>query len=136
MNSVVMIAYFFPPEGAAGSHRPLRFVRQLPKVGWCPAIISTYPHRYERYDPDLLSLIPRDMEVMRVRSFDPWQTVQGWREHKLRETLSNASTEAAAQIRATHEGRLRSRIREAVRMVEAWCYRPDMAMTWIRPAVN
>src|SRR5687768_9418694 len=40
MKSVLMIAYFFPPEGNAGVYRPLRFVRQLSKIGWSTAVVS------------------------------------------------------------------------------------------------
>jgi hypothetical protein len=40
MKSVVMIAYFFPPEGNVGSYRPLRFARHLPFFGWQPTVIS------------------------------------------------------------------------------------------------
>ena len=38
MKSVVMIAYFFPPEGSAGTYRSLRFIRQLVKRRLVPAI--------------------------------------------------------------------------------------------------
>jgi hypothetical protein len=50
-----MIAYHFPPEGNAGAYRPLRFVRNLPKFGWHPRVISLAAKWYERYDPRLLA---------------------------------------------------------------------------------
>jgi len=131
-----MIAYFFPPEGVAGSHRPLRFVRQLPKVGWQPRVVSVSPYRYERYDPGLNSLVPSEIEVVRVRSRDPWQAIQGWREQRIREKLSSASGDTLEHIRATYDSRFRSVIRDAVRTVETWCYRPDITMGWIWPAVE
>ena len=37
MKSVLMIAYYFPPDGSAGVYRPLRFVRHLAARGWQPS---------------------------------------------------------------------------------------------------
>jgi len=71
-----MIAHAFPPEGNAGVYRPLRFVRHLPTMGWNASVISLDTHCYERYDPGLLGLVPSDTEVIRVRSRDPWQSIQ------------------------------------------------------------
>jgi hypothetical protein len=131
-----MIAYFFPPEGSAGTYRPLRFVRHLAKMGWCTSVISVDPYRYERYDPELLALVPSETKVIRVRGWDLWQAIQAWRGQRLQERLSGGSVETIEQIRAVHHAPLRSRIREAVRTAEAWYYRPDMAASWIGPAVE
>src|SRR5215467_216376 len=100
MKSVLMIAYFFPPDGSAGSYRPLRFVRGLSKVGWCTSVITADPYYYARHDPDLLTQIPRETEIVRVRARDPWQALQSWRAQRMEEKLSTASVEIADQIRA------------------------------------
>lgn len=136
MNYVVMIAYFFPPEGNAGTYRPLRFVRHLAKMGWHPSVISVRPYRYERYDPGLLALVPSETEIIRVRERDLWQAIQAKRAQRMQKNLAGASMGTVEQIRAAHHAPLRSRVREAVRTAEAWYYRPDMAMSWIRPAVE
>ena len=93
-KSVVMIAYHFPPEGSAGTYRSLRFVRQLAKMGWCTSVVSADPYGYERYDPDLLALIPHETEIVRVRGRDPWQAVQTWRGKRIEKTLSAASSKS------------------------------------------
>ena len=77
-----MIAYGFPPEGNAGAYRPLRFVRQLPHLGWIPTVISAIPSQYERYDPALLKIVPNEIEVIRINANDLWQTFQAWRSRK------------------------------------------------------
>ena len=51
-----MIVYDFPPEGRAGVYRPLRFLRQLSKMGWSTTVVSADPYGYERYDPELLDI--------------------------------------------------------------------------------
>lgn len=136
MQSVVMIAYAFPPEGNAGAYRPLRFARYLPKMGWHATIISLETDRYERYDPELLTLVPSTTEVIRVRNRDVWQTVQAWRSRRIHERLSPLSVGSVAKLRPPPRATVRSLLREAVRKAEAWCYHPDTAMGWIRPTVD
>ncbi|MDH4079243.1 MAG: hypothetical protein OEU68_05455 [Nitrospira sp.] len=135
-KSVVMIAYFFPPEGNAAVYRPLRFLKGLVKEGWHVAVISCEPYRYERYDQALLEQVPLNVQVVRVKGRDPWRAVQSKRGTQTKIKLSNLSTEEARRAVAVHHSPWRSRLREWVRIAETWVYRPDMAMPWIRPAVQ
>jgi len=130
-----MIAYSFPPEGRAGTYRPLRFVRHLPALDWRASVISS-EHSYSRYDAGLLDLVPSDTEVIRVPWRDPWQAFQARRNRQTQEKLSGASVNSVARVHATHHTPFRSRVRELVRKAEKCWYRPDMAMPWIRPAVK
>src|SRR6266849_1227160 len=103
MRSVIMIAYAFPPEGNAGVYRPLRFVRHLPTMGWNPSVIALDTHCYVRYDPGLLGLVPSATEVIRVRSRDPWQSIQTSRAQRLQKQLTGASVETVARIRVVQQ---------------------------------
>jgi hypothetical protein len=139
MKSVFMIAYAFPPEGHAGVYRPLRFVRHLPAMGWSPTVITgdTGRYGYIRHDPDLLKLVPKYIEVIRVRESDPWQLIQAWRARRINEQqLSKGSVPKAAPTDEKNCAPIRSFLRETVRTAEAWCYHPDRAMGWIRPAAK
>jgi hypothetical protein len=138
MKSVVMISYWFPPDGCAAVYRPLRFVRHLPEFGWSPRVITADLDRYtcSRYDPALLALVPKGVQVSRVRSRDPWHALQASRARRSQERLSSVSPAAADRLRAAQNGRVRSLLRRAVRQVEACCYHPDEAMGWIGPAVK
>jgi glycosyltransferase involved in cell wall biosynthesis len=53
-------------------------------------------------------------------------------EHK----LAGSSPDEARRIVAVHHAPWRSKLREMVRTAEAWVYRPDIAMPWIRPVVK
>ena len=131
-----MIAYFFPPEGSSGSYRPLRFVRHLPSIGWQPTVITLETDFYERYDPALLALVPKGIEVIRVRNRDPWQAFQSRRGRRTQERILNSSAETAARIQSAHHDPVRSFIRGVVHRLETWCYHPDMSRGWIRPTVK
>ena len=135
MKSVVMIAYNFPPEGNAGSFRPLRFVRHLPRMGWQPVVVTLATELYERHDPHLLAQVPAEVEVIRVRSRDPWLAFQERRALRIQKKISSVPAEKAARMHKVQQSPLRSFLRQAIRKVEAWCYHPDHAMGWIRPAV-
>jgi glycosyltransferase involved in cell wall biosynthesis len=134
MKSVIVVAYHFPPDGSAGAHRPLRFVRQLPSAGWAPAVVTLATNFYERYDSKLLDLLPPEIILIRVRNPDPWKRFQQWRAKRIeRKTVTSGDSDL--QIQVAHPT-IRSKVRKLVRVAESWCYHPDMAMGWIRPAVK
>jgi hypothetical protein len=136
MKSAILIAYYFPPEGNAATYRPLRFARHLPRLEWQVSVVSCLPSSYDRYDPELLSQLPPNVEVTRVPIRDPWLTLQAKRGTRIQEKISHCSSDELRRLRATHESPGRSFTRKLVRSAEAWCYHPDLAMAWIRPAVQ
>src|SRR5881397_2126113 len=93
-RSVVMIAYSFPPEGNAGAYRPLRFVRSLTRSDWEVHVISAGTKNHEREDPGLLSLVPEAVEVVQVRSCDPWQALQARRARHIRDKIAQSCAHA------------------------------------------
>ena len=136
MKSVLMIAYFFPPEGSAGSYRPLRFVRQLVKRNHRVSVVTGIPHCYERYDPELLGSVPPEIEVARVRGRDVWQAIQARRAQRTQKLITEASKEMAERIRAAETTRWRSVIRKTVQTIAACYYQPDSIKGWIGPAID
>ena len=135
-KSVIMLSYFFPPEGNAAVYRPLRFLKELVRKGWRATVVCCDPYQYERHDPRLLSQVPENTEIVRVKGPDPWRAFQTWRGVRVERKISGSSPEEARQVVAGHHAPWRSKLREAVRVAEAWVYRPDIAMPWIRPAVT
>lgn len=131
-----MIAYAFPPEGAAGSYRPLRFVRHLPQLGWHTTVICADKSVYERYDPELVSSIPKETAVIRVRHHDPWQAIQAKRARRIEKGIGKTINAEIERPYEPQQTRWRSFLREHIHKAEAWCYYPDAAMTWIWSAVQ
>lgn len=131
-KSVLMIAYYFPPEGNAAAYRPLRFLKELVRNGWHGTVISCEPYKYERYDRQLLSQVPPGSQIIRVKDGDPWRAFRSWRNGRLANRLAKSSVEQSRQVVAGQYVPWRSRLRELVRKAEACLYRPDMAMLWIR----
>jgi len=67
---VLIISYFFPPDGGPGTQRALKFARHLWRCGWTPTVLTrTAPARRGRWDPEdatLLREIPGHVTVHRV----------------------------------------------------------------------
>lgn len=135
-QSVLMIAYYFPPEGNAAVYRPLRFLKELVKRGWQATVICCEPYQHERHDARLLEQVPASTPIVRVRGRDPWRAFQTWRGVRTTNKLAGSSVEQARHVVAGHHVPWRTRLRELVRIAEACVYRPDIAMPWIRPTAQ
>jgi len=70
-QALLMVAYHFPPlAGSSGIQRTLRFVQQLPGLGWQPLVLTVQPHAYERISADLLADVPDGTVVERAFALD------------------------------------------------------------------
>ena len=67
VNRVLIVAYFFPPSGAVGVYRTLKFAKYLPDFGWSPTVVTTANGKFPTYDASLLQLIPDGVAVHRAR---------------------------------------------------------------------
>lgn len=76
MNKVLVIAYFFPPAGAVGVYRSLKFAKYLPEFGWQPIVLTTANGKFPTYDASLLRLIPDGVAVHRTRGAEALN--EGW----------------------------------------------------------
>lgn len=74
LRRVLMVAYHFPPlAGSSGIQRTLRFVQQLPALGWEPVVLTIAPSAYERTNDDLLRDVPAHVQVHRAWGLDTAQ---------------------------------------------------------------
>jgi glycosyltransferase involved in cell wall biosynthesis len=70
VNKLLVIAYFFPPAGAVGVYRTLKFIKYLPEFGWQPVVLTVAKGKFPVYDESLLKLVPPGVEVHRCGSFE------------------------------------------------------------------
>jgi len=71
MNRLLVVAYHFPPlAGSSGIQRTLRFVQQLPALGWEPLVLTAHPRAYERTSNDLSADVPAGTVVRRAQAWD------------------------------------------------------------------
>jgi glycosyltransferase involved in cell wall biosynthesis len=70
VKPLLVIAYYFPPSGAVGVYRTLKFIKYLPEFGWKPVVLTVSNGKFPVYDESLLKLVPPGTEVHRCASFE------------------------------------------------------------------
>ena len=114
MKKLLVIAYFFPPAGAVGVYRTLKFVKYLPAFGWEPIVLTVSNGKFPTYDEALLALVPAGVEVHRCRSFEA-----------LNEGLSGPAARPGG--RRTFWSRVHTRLYLAFH----WLALPDTRVGWV-----
>jgi glycosyltransferase involved in cell wall biosynthesis len=93
VKRLLLLAYFFPPDGGAGAQRPLKFAKYLPLDGWHVTVlthgIDEARTRKNPFDESLHDEIGETLEVIRVEApadgsrtkrldpFESWCTAAG-----------------------------------------------------------
>jgi len=63
----LLVTPHFPPDSSAASHRVRLLAPHLEAFGWTPTVLTVEPGAYEgALDPDLLSLVPESLAVVRA----------------------------------------------------------------------
>jgi glycosyltransferase involved in cell wall biosynthesis len=131
---VLVVAYFFPPLGGAGVHRPVAWSRFLPEHGWDVTVLASAPGGYFVDDATMLDTVPAATEVLRV----PAPTaVALWRRH-LGPPPPPAATPGAGAAsggrRTSNTGRIRRD--NALRGFARFVFLPDSYRAWVDPAIR
>jgi glycosyltransferase involved in cell wall biosynthesis len=63
---VLLVVYEFPPEGARGTKRAIKFIKYLADLGWEPVILTVKDGNHDFYDGSLFSEIHPSLRVYRA----------------------------------------------------------------------
>ena len=130
MPRVLVVAYFFPPLGGAGVHRPIAWSRFLPEHGWDVTLLASAPGGYFVDDATLLATVPARTEVIRVGAPT---AVALWRRHLGHPDPRRGDPEREDR-RRSHSGRIRRD--DALRWLARLAFVPDSYRAWVGPAVR
>ena len=86
MKRVLIIAYYFPPMGAGGVQRTVKFARYLPEFGWKPVVLTVKDVLYHAHDASLLNEI-KGCQIVRTGSLDPQRLL--WKLSRFRGQKTN-----------------------------------------------
>jgi glycosyltransferase involved in cell wall biosynthesis len=130
---VLVVAYFFPPLGGAGVHRPVAWSRFLPEHGWDVTVLASAPGGYFVDDATMLGTVPEATEVIRVAAPT---AVALWRRHlgPPRPPRPAAVGPDGTLRRATHAGLIRRD--NLLRAVARFAFLPDSYRAWVGPAIR
>jgi hypothetical protein len=73
VNKLLFISHFFPPIGGAGVQRSVKFVKQLPSLGWIPLVLTGTGDSTGRWAPEDVTLaadVPPEAPVFRANITD------------------------------------------------------------------
>lgn len=68
---LIIAAYYFPPLGLAGTHRPLAMANFFAERGYRVTVLTVKPIDYPAYDESLLNQLDKRVNVVRAGSGDP-----------------------------------------------------------------
>ena len=69
-NPILMLSYYFIPDGGAGVLRFLRFVKYLPQFGWEPIVLTVNKSDYSKKDPGLIKYLNKNTIVAKTYCFN------------------------------------------------------------------
>ena len=72
MKRVLIITYYWPPNGGAGVYRWLKFSKYLPQHGWQPVIYTPENPELTAEDQALLTDIAPEVEVIKHPITEPF----------------------------------------------------------------
>ena len=131
----LIIAYYFPPDGAIGGVRPYQFARHFPEFGVEPWILTVDPQHAEQPDAAFQPRGVPEPHLMRtpVETTIRDRVLDLWRRGK-RVNGAGAAPQATAATIAAAPGR--RRFQQAREWVLSWLAYTDPLIGWYRPALR
>lgn len=129
MNTVLMIAYYFPPLGGGGVQRTAKFARYLHEFGWRPVILSVSDPAFHVFDDSLLAEMPAGLPVYRVQSVEPTSFY-----YRLKRRSVESGYDALAAAIPTRT--LSTLLRRFGRRAADWVFIPDEQIGWAPFAIR
>lgn len=125
-RKILLVPYFFPPLGGAGSIRMTKFVKYLPEFGWEPVVLTPKSPESYQLDTSLLKEIPEGTAIIRTLSIEPT---------KWSKTRASSITFPIHGKNRTNES-LQSKIKRGfIHLVDTLLFVPDSRIGWLPFAV-
>ncbi len=127
MKRVLIITYYWPPNGGAGVQRWLKMAKYLPQHGWQPVIYTPSNPEIITADPGLEREIPAVVEVIKRPINEPYT---------LYKRLTGRKAEAKVHLGFLNEGKKKSWREELAVWIRGNAFVPDARVWWVRPSVK
>jgi glycosyltransferase involved in cell wall biosynthesis len=118
-----MLSYYFPPTGAGGVQRSLKFAKYLDELGMRITVVTPKPIAYLAYDHTLVDELPASVKIVRTASADPARLLAMARSKKSPTEAKEAST-TAGRGKGVAGARL-------YQFFKRWFALPDPEVLWI-----
>ncbi len=126
-KKVLIITYYWPPSGAIGVHRCLKFAKYLKKNGWEPIIYTAKNAQYPYLDQSNFKHIPEGITVLKRKILEPFNLFK----------FFSGRTKEAVLTNPVH---VRDKKQKFVDKLSIWIrgnlFIPDARSLWINPSVR
>ena len=127
MKRVLIISYYWPPNGGAGVYRWLKMSKYLPEHGWQPIIYTPSNPERAADDPELLKDVAADLSVWKRPITEPFS---------LYKRFTGKAKDAKVQTAfLSEEGRTGWK-EDLALWVRSNFFIPDARVWWVRPSVR
>ncbi len=127
MKRVLIITYYWPPNGGAGVYRWLKLSKLLPEHGWQPVIYTPENPEVVANDPGLLRDVRTDIEVVKRPITEPFN---------LYKRFTGRSTKEKVQVGFLNEKKQGGWKEDFALWVRSNFFIPDARVWWVRPSVK
>lgn len=126
VNKLLVITYYWPPQGGVGVQRWLKFVKYLPDYGHMPTVFTAENPAFDLLDENLLKEIPDTVEVIRFPIWEPFTIF-----NKLNDT-----NKKNVQQGLVLEKKKRSWKDHLIIWIRGNFFIPDPRVFWVKPAAR
>lgn len=127
MKKVLFITYYWPPSGKASIHWPLKIIKYLPEFGYHASVLTVEEDTFSQKDLSLLKQVDPSLEVIKTKSFEPFNLYKKFTGKGKEEQLVASETISLTNRSLTH------RISIWIRMN---LFIPDARIGWYPYAVK
>ncbi|MDH5381945.1 MAG: glycosyl transferase, partial [Cyclobacteriaceae bacterium] len=123
MKKVLIITYYWPPSGGSGVQRWLKFSKYLPEYGYEPIVLTPENPSFINKDPGLLDEVPKDIEVLKLPIWEPYQVLARLSRKEIHQKNVNV-------------GQKQTFFQKISLWIRGNMFIPDPRMFWVRPVVK
>ncbi|MCC6937389.1 MAG: glycosyltransferase [Flavobacteriales bacterium] len=127
MKRVLIISYYWPPNGGAGVYRWLKMSKYLPEYGWQPVIYTPENPEMVADDPALLNEVSPQVEVLKRPITEPFT---------LYKRFTGRRKDERVQTAFLSEKRSGGWKEDLALWVRSNFFIPDARVWWVRPSVR
>ena len=127
MKRVLIITYYWPPNGGAGVYRWLKMSKYLPEYGWQPVVYTPKDPEVVADDPELLKQVRAEVEVVKRPITEPFSLYKRF--------TGRAQQEKVQTAFLSEQGRGGWK-EDLALWVRSNFFIPDARVWWVKPSVR
>lgn len=134
MKRVLVITYYWPPQGGSGVQRWVKFSKYLPGEGWQPVVYTPENPDFTTMDRSLAADIPAEAEIVKRHITEPYglyRKLVG----KGSATDADGNASSKGEVNPINAGKKNWKQKLSL-FIRGNFFIPDPRVTWVRPSVR